>query len=196
MYYLCKIMLPEINDIKGIHPGAVLEREFRKRGIKKSVFAREAGIYPGIITDITKQRRGMNARLAIRIENALGAEEGYFMILQVYYNIAREKNKIILKKPKPDFSVIRKVLFWDVNFDNIDFSTRKRYVIERVFERGNNEEINEIMRFYGKKECIRIIRSAKILNLNAIINAEKYLNIQKDQLLCFNQLKKNLSQRI
>lgn len=189
-------MLPEINDIKGIHPGVILEREFRIRGIGKSVFAREIGVYPGIITDITKQRRGMNPRLGIRIEKALGAEEGYFMILQVYYNIAREKNKIIRDKPRPDFSVIRKALFWDVNFDNIDFSTRKRYVIERVFERGNNEEINEIMRFYGKKECIRIIRSAKILNQNAIINARKYLNLQKDQLLCFNHLKKNLSQEL
>jgi addiction module HigA family antidote len=189
-------MLPEINDIKGVHPGVILEREFRKRGIGKSVFAREIGVYPGIITDITKQRRGMNAHLAIRIENALGAEEGYFMVIQAYYSIAREREKTIREKPKPNLSLIRKALFWDVNFDNIDFNSKKRYVIERVFERGNNEEINEIMRFYGKKECIKIIRSAKRLNQNAIINAERYLNIQKDKLLFFNPLKKNLSQRI
>ena len=175
-------MLPEINNIKGVHPGIILEREFRKRGIGKSVFAREIGVYPGIITDITKQRRGMNAGLAIRIEKALDAEEGYFMILQAYFNIAREKRKNILEKPKPNLSLIRKALFWDVNFDNIDFDMRKRYVVERVFERGNSEEINEIIRFYGKKECVRIIKSAKRLNQNTIINVEKYLNICKDQL--------------
>jgi len=189
-------MLPEINDIKGVHPGVILEREFRKRGIGKSVFAREIGVYPGIITDITKQRRGMNAGLAIRIEQALGAEEGYFLILQAYYNIAREKKKTIREKPMPNLSLIRKALFWDVNFDNIDFRTRKRYVIERVFERGNNEEINEMIRFYGKKECIRIIESAKRLNQNAIINAEKYLNIHKDQLSWIIKIKRNLSQKL
>ncbi len=188
-------MLPEIQNIKGVHPGNVLEREFRKRGIGKSVFAKKIGVYPGIITDITKQRRGMNAGLAIRIEKALGAEEGYFMVLQAYYEIAREKKKNIPEKPKPKLSLIRKALFWDINFDNIDFSTRKRFVIERIFERGNNVEINEIIRFYGRKECIRIIKSANRLNQNAIINAERYLDINKDELSCFKKSKQNPFQR-
>lgn len=189
-------MLPKIADIKGVHPGVVLEREFRKRGIGKSVFAREIGVYPGIITDITKQRRGINAGLSIRIEKALEVEEGYFMILQAFYEIAREKGKKIPENPKPNLSLIRKALFWDVNFDKIDFCTRKRFVIERVFERGNNEEIIEILRFYGKKECIRIIKSANRLNHNAIINAERYLDINKDELICLNKTKQNPFQKL
>ena len=142
------------------------------------------GVYPGIITDITKQRRGMNAGLSIRIEKALEAQEGYFMVLQAYYEIAREKRKNVTEKPKPKLSLMRKALFWDVNFEKIDFSIRKRYVIERVFERGNNVEIIEIISFYGKKECIRIIKSANRLNQNAVFNAERYLDINKDELLC------------
>lgn len=180
-------MLPEIADIRGIHPGVILDREFRKRGIRKSAFAMEIGVYPGIITDITKQRRGMNAGLSIRIEKALEAQEGYFMVLQAYYEIAREKGRKIQENPKPKLSLLRKVLFWDVNFDKIDFITRKRYVIERVFERGNNEEILEIISFYGKKECIRIIKSANRLNQIAVINAERYLEIKKDVLLCLKK---------
>ena len=177
-------MLPEITDIKGIHPGIILEREFGKRGIKKSAFAMQIGVYPGIITDLTKQRRGMNAGLAIRIERALDAEEGYFMILQAYYEISKEKNKKITEKAKPAPKLLRRALFWDVKFEKIDFNLRKRYVIERIFERGNNEEILEIISFYGKKECIRIIKSANRLNQNAIFNAERYLDINKDDLLC------------
>jgi antitoxin HigA-1 len=180
-------MLPEITDIKGIHPGIILEREFVKRGIKKSAFALEIGVYPGIITDLTKQRRGMNARLAIRIERALDTDEGYFMILQAYYEISKEKKKQINIKTKPDPQSLRKALFWDVNFEKIDFSKRKRYVIERVFERGNNEEIIEIITYYGKKECIRIIKSANRLNQNAIVTAEKYLEIKKDELSCLKK---------
>ena len=180
-------MLPEIVDIKGIHPGVILEREFRKRGIRKSAFAMKIGVYPGIITDITKQRRGMNAGISIRIEKALDAQEGYFMVLQAYYEIAREKSKSLSENPKPKLSKIRKALFWDVNPDKIDFSKRKRYVIERVFERGNNEEILEVLKFYGKNECIRIIKTANRLNQNAILNAEIYLEINKDDLLCLKK---------
>ncbi len=177
-------MLPEINDIKGVHPGIILEREFGKRGIRKSAFAMQIGVYPGIITDLTKKRRGMNAGLAIRIEKALDAEEGYFMILQAYYEISEEKKKLITEKIKPGPKLLRRALFWDVDFEKIDFSKRKRYVIERVFERGNNEEISEIISFYGKIDCIRIIKTANRLNQNAIFNAEKYLDLNKDDLLC------------
>lgn len=180
-------MLPEITDIKGIHPGIILEREFEKRGIRKSAFAMKIGVYPGIITDLTKKRRGMNAGLAIRIERALDAEEGYFMILQAYYEISMEKEKQINEKIKPGPKLLRRALFWDVNFEKIDFNKRKRYVIERVFERGNNEEILEIISFYGKIDCNKIIKSANRLNQNAILNAEKYLEMNKDVLLCLKK---------
>ena len=177
-------MLPEINDIKGLHPGVILEREFRQRGIRKSAFAMKIGVYPGIITDITKERRGMNAALSLKIEKALDVEEGYFMILQAYFEIEREKKKKIPKKNDTKHPLLRKALFWDIDFDKIDFSLRKRYVIERVFERGNNEEIKEIISFYGKKECALILKSAYLLNQNAIINSEKYLEINRNDLKC------------
>lgn len=173
-------MLPEINDIKGLHPGVILEREFRQRGIRKSAFAMKIGVYPGIITDITKERRGMNAALSLKIEKALDVEEGYFMILQAYFEIEREKKKKIPEKNDTKHPLLRKALFWDIDFDKIDFGLRKRYVIERVFERGNNEEIKEIISFYGKKECALILKSAHRLNQNAIINSEKYLSILKN----------------
>ena len=48
---------------------------------------------------------------------------------------------------KPDLSKIRKTLFWDTTFDRIDFTAHSRYVINRVFERGAEEEILEIISF-------------------------------------------------
>ena len=178
-------MLPQIAQIKGIHPGAVLEREFKRRGIRKSVFALQIGEYPGIITDITKMRRGMNASLSLRIERALGIEEGYFMVLQAYYEVAREKKKESMKQPKPDLSKIRRGIFWDVNFDEIDFHKRERFVIERVFERGNDPEIREIIRFYGRKKCREIIKLSKTLLFSAIKNAVHYLGLKREDLKCF-----------
>ena len=51
---------------------------------------------------------------------------------------------------KPDLTKFSKTLFWDTTFDRIDFTAHSRYVINRVFERGNEEEIQEVIRFYGR----------------------------------------------
>lgn len=42
------------------------------------------------------------------------------------------------------------MLFWDTKLENIDWQKHKRSVIRRLFERGNHEQIEEIIRFYGR----------------------------------------------
>ena len=101
----------------------------------------------------------MNTALALKIEQALGLEEGYFMILQVYFDIETEKRR--QNKEQPDLTKIRPVLFWDTKIERIDWSKQKRAVILRVFERGNDIEKEEITRFYGQGTI------NEILNVNA-----------------------------
>ena len=83
----------DINKIKGIHPGFILERELKQRKIKKSRFAISLQEFPQTLGSITKGKRKMNTPLALKIENALGIDEGYFMTLQAYYEIQEEKKK-------------------------------------------------------------------------------------------------------
>jgi plasmid maintenance system antidote protein VapI len=147
--------LMNIIKIKGLHPGFVLERELKKRKIKKSRFALSIQEFPQTLGSITKGKRKMNTPLALKIEQALGLEEGYFMIIQAFYEIEEEKKKINQKRPA--ISKLRRVLFWDTNFDKIDWELQKEAVIKRVFERGNEEEKKEITRFYGKEVINKII---------------------------------------
>lgn len=146
-------MKTTLETIKGIHPGYVLERELEKRHLAKGQFALSLGEFPQTLTAITKGKRRMNTPLALKIEKVLGIEEGYFMILQVYYDIAQEKKKEdqLQNKTKaaPDFTKLRKVLFWDTDMKKIDWQKQKKAVIKRVFERGNAEEKKEITHFYG-----------------------------------------------
>lgn len=180
-------MLPEIDSIKGVHPGQVLDRELKKRMIGKSAFALQIGEYPAIITDITKMRRGFSASLSLKIEQALNANEGYFLVLQAYYDIEIAKLKILKNFPKPDLRLIRNSLFWDINIENLDFQKRKRFVIERVFERGNDSEIKEIIQFYGIEDCKFIIKSARTLLISAVYNAERFLKLNKKDLECYKK---------
>ncbi|HEY4289249.1 MAG TPA: hypothetical protein VGN00_19240 [Puia sp.] len=149
-----------IQYLKGIHPGIVLERELKKRKLSKGPFALSIQEYPQILGAITKGKRKMNTSLALRIEDALELEEGFFMTLQVFYDIKEEKRKKELSKI-PDIKQFRPALFWDTSIEKINWIQQKRAVIERVLERGTLSEKKEIIRFYGKAEVNRIAKSGK-----------------------------------
>ena len=139
-----------LDTIKGIHPSFVLERELKKRMLGKGQFAISLGEFPQTLTAITKGKRRMNIPLAMKIENSLSLEEGFLMTLQLYYDIEQQKKKLNRDAAqKPDLSKIRKVLFWDTDITKIDWQKQKKAVLQRIFERGNESEMEEINRFYG-----------------------------------------------
>lgn len=148
------IMNQELEILKGIHPGIILDRKIKERKISKGRFALMINEYPQTLGAITKGKRSMNTTLALKIEQELNLTEGFFMMLQVFYDIKQEKNKL-LGNTKPDLSKLRSGLFWDTDMKKIDWHRQKRAVIQRVFERGNSEEKAEITRFFGDLEIKR-----------------------------------------
>lgn len=149
-------MTPDISIIKGIHPGLILERELKKRDLRKGRFALSVNEFPQTIGAIIKGKRRMNAALSLKIEEALGFEEGFFMVLQAYYDIKEEK---LSHRSTPDLTKLRKVLFWDTDMGKIDWQSYRKSVIKRVFERGNEEEKAEITRFYGENVIHEVLNN-------------------------------------
>jgi plasmid maintenance system antidote protein VapI len=150
-------MKTELSIIKGIHPGLILERELKQRHLHKGLFAISLKEYPQTLVSITKGKRRMNTNLALKIENALEIEEGYFMTLQLYYDIAEIKRRQY--RLHPDFTKLRQILFWDTKMENIDWEKQKNTIIKRVFERGNEIEKKEIIRFYGPEIVNNILKT-------------------------------------
>lgn len=143
-----------INLVKGIHPGFILERELQKRGLGKGKFAISIDEYPQTIGAITKGKRRMNTKLALKIENALSLEDGLLMTLQVFFDIKEAKREIL---KRPDLSKFRPALFWDTDINKIDWRKQKKAVIKRVFSRGNEAEQKVISEFYGNETILQII---------------------------------------
>jgi hypothetical protein len=100
----------------------------------------------------------MNLQLSLKIEHALNMPEGFLMTLQVHHSIRILKNADQSNKC-PDLSIIRKALFWDTDIQKINWEQQKKAVIKRIFERGNDQEKTEIIRFYGKVTVSKIIKS-------------------------------------
>jgi len=144
-------MYQELEILKGIHPGIILDRKLKEKKLPKGRFALLINEYPQTLGAITKGKRNMNIALAMKIEKELNLPEGYLMMLQIFFDIRQEKNKQ-LEKLKPDLSKLRKGLFWDTDLNKIDWHRQRRAVIQRVFERGNSDEKAEISRVYGDSE--------------------------------------------
>jgi len=175
-------MLPEITKIKGVHPGAVLSRELKKRRIESKQFALSLGEHPQTINAISKGRRGINPVLSIKLGNALGANVEYFMLLQACYEVEKEQKELLLKEQeKPNLAVFNKLLFWDTDITQIEWQRQKTAIIRRVFERGTEDEIKEIISFYGAKTVVEILKIMPQYLHSLAKNAEKYLQINLNQ---------------
>ncbi len=151
-----------ISLFKGIHPGLFLGRKLKRMHISQIKLSKEIDIHPQTLNAIIKGKRDMNIPLSLKIETYFNWQEGTLMLLQVYYDIDKEKQERI---KKPDLSIFRPTLFWDTTIENINWIKNKKVIIQRVMSRGNNKEQEVILSYYGKKEVAIIMENFKWLNI-------------------------------
>lgn len=137
-----------IDILKGTAPGKIIERDLGKRHISQITFAERAGVTKQMINAIIAGRRDLSVELSLRIEKALDYDEGFLLHLQTYYKIEKAKAQHSREtyKSAPN---LRKSLFWDTDFDKIDWGRYQKAVIHRILERGTESDKREIARFYS-----------------------------------------------
>src|SRR5690606_39810382 len=59
-------------------------------------------------------------------------------------------------KPRP----ILARRFWDVVFEQLDYDAKASFIIERVFERGDVEDIRQCRRYYGDERAREVLSHA------------------------------------
>jgi hypothetical protein len=76
--------------------------------------------------------------------------------------------------------------FWDFDYDQIDWQASYKSIIERIIERGNKQEWEELIRFYGRDKVINALKN-EILFLPdyAIENVCQYFPIRKEEMKCY-----------
>ena len=132
-------MRSRIDILKGIHPGKIIGRDLKKRNLRE---------HSQTLNAVITGRRNLTVEMALKIEQAFGYEEGFLLLLQTYYEIAEYKNGQ-KSRAISGIPAIRRSLFWDTDFDTLDWGRYRESVIARVLERGNDTEKAEIARFYG-----------------------------------------------
>jgi hypothetical protein len=85
-------------------------------------------------------------------------------------------------KPKPIFE---KRIFWDVDFEKLDYDAKYKFVIERVFERGDVQDIRNCRRYYGDALITEVLLDAKSLRLDRMHLASAVIDRPIEEFRCY-----------
>jgi hypothetical protein len=67
--------------------------------------------------------------------------------------------------------------FWDVKRENLDFTRDKQFIVSRMFERGNLDDVLSLVAFYGVKDAGNTLKSNKYLNRQGLFLAHSLLGL-------------------
>jgi hypothetical protein len=80
---------------------------------------------------------------------------------------------------------LNRALFWDVDFDKLDWEKYAHWVIVRVFERGDVEDIRQVRRHYGDAEVKESLLNAKSIRLNRLHLAAAVIDEPVHKFKCY-----------
>lgn len=81
--------------VKNPHPGEILLEEFLKpMGLSQNALARAVHVPPRRINEIILGKRSLSADTDLRLARYFGVSEGFFLGLQVDYDLMERRRKI------------------------------------------------------------------------------------------------------
>lgn len=90
-----------MKKLKNIHPGEILLEEFLiPLDISQNKLARDIGVPPRRINEIILGKRSVSADTDLRLTRALGTSEGFWLRLQMDFDLEERKREIFSKLEK------------------------------------------------------------------------------------------------
>ena len=93
-----------------------------------------------------------------------------------------------LKEPAMELS---KVIFWDTDYDRIDWDKNVRYVMERVVMYGQLSDWNAIRAYYGLDRIRTELLQSRDLDPKTLSFLSCIFEIPKEQFRCYNTIQSN-----
>ena len=80
--------------MKPIHPGRILKRELKARGLSANKLSLALRVPSGRVTQIINAKRGISAETALRLSRYFGNSARFWMNLQTRYDLAKTELEI------------------------------------------------------------------------------------------------------
>ena len=89
------------------------------------------------------------------------------------------------------FPIFNRRIFWDVNCNKLDYDGKANFIIERVFERGDVDDIRNCRRYYGDKKVAEALLNAKFLPLHTTYLAAAVIDRPLTDFRCYKNRQSN-----
>ena len=96
----------------------------------------------------------------------------------------------------PDNSILSRLnphYFWDVNISELNEASASQLIIERVFCLGEVHEMNHVMKFYGRKKVVEVLRNLRYIDPKTLNFITKLFDKPPEEFRCY-QLKQSRPQ--
>jgi hypothetical protein len=80
---------------------------------------------------------------------------------------------------------INRALFWDVDYETLDWAKYAHWVIVRVFERGDVDDIRQVRRHYGDDLVKEALLNAKSIRLERLHLAAAVIDEPVQKFKCY-----------
>ena len=87
--------------------------------------------------------------------------------------------------------VLDKRIFWDTDFDKIDYQKSWCSIIERVFERCDVGDIRQVRRYYGDEKVVIALTTAKWLRYDIFLFCKNLFNLKSENFRCYTSRQLN-----
>lgn len=138
----------KIEKYKGIPPGKIIARKLLKLNISQRDLSAQTQIHYQTINAIIKGKRRITLEQSRAIDKKLGFDTGFLYLLQSYFEVIRYEEVTRPRQSKATPPRIRKVIFWDVDYDTLDWIKYRDFIVERVNQRGSAAEKKELTLYY------------------------------------------------
>ena len=83
---------------------------------------------------------------------------------------------------------LSRVIFWDVDYDKIDWDKKARFVIGRVVMYGTVEDWNAIKSYYGLDRIKEEMMQERYLDPKSLSFLSCLFDVPKEQFRCFTEM--------
>lgn len=80
-----------------------------------------------------------------------------------------------------------KRLFWDVDREEVEVKAHRFYIIRRIIDYGNLEDVQWMKETYSPEEIIEVVRKSRGLTRKSACFWAAYFNIAKEEIECLKE---------
>jgi len=81
---------------------------------------------------------------------------------------------------------LTRAIFWDTNYESIDWGKNASYVVDRVLHFGKLSDWHQVLSFYGREKILKIALQLRYMDKRVLSYCAAFFNIPKEEFRCYN----------